>query len=126
MRPVDREAWLRLAADWAKLAAGAELNNSRRGELASFRNLLDRCTAKHSIILEVLLDETVVGGPTHLRGFGRNPPIIQIRRTEFRLQLGPTDVGPVDLTAELRTVGNLSAPILTTAEKPCSGRSPEN
>ena len=28
MRPVDREAWLRLAADWAKLAAGGELNNS--------------------------------------------------------------------------------------------------
>lgn len=28
MRPVDREAWLRLAADWAKLAAGAELKNS--------------------------------------------------------------------------------------------------
>jgi hypothetical protein len=28
MRPVDREAWLRLAADWAKLAAGVELNNS--------------------------------------------------------------------------------------------------
>jgi len=26
MRPVDREAWLRLAADWAKLAAGVELN----------------------------------------------------------------------------------------------------
>jgi len=28
MRPIDREAWLRLAADWAKLAAGWELNNS--------------------------------------------------------------------------------------------------
>lgn len=25
LRPVDREAWLRLAADWAKLAKGAEL-----------------------------------------------------------------------------------------------------
>jgi len=78
---------------------------ARRTRVAAFRNLLDRCTAKRSIILEVLLDETVVGGPTHLRGFGRNPPIIQIRRTEFRLQLGPTDAGLVNLTAELRTVG---------------------
>ena len=25
LRPIDREAWLRLAADWAKLAEGAEL-----------------------------------------------------------------------------------------------------
>jgi hypothetical protein len=25
MRTVDREAWLRLAADWTKLAEGAEL-----------------------------------------------------------------------------------------------------
>jgi hypothetical protein len=33
MRPVDREAWLRLAADWAKLAAGAELNNSSLDKL---------------------------------------------------------------------------------------------
>ena len=25
-RPIDREAWLRLAADWAKLAEGAEFS----------------------------------------------------------------------------------------------------
>jgi hypothetical protein len=25
LRPIDREAWLRIAADWAKLAEGAEL-----------------------------------------------------------------------------------------------------
>ncbi len=25
LRPVDRDAWLRLAADWVKLAEGAEL-----------------------------------------------------------------------------------------------------
>jgi hypothetical protein len=26
LRPIDREAWLRLAADWARLAASAQLN----------------------------------------------------------------------------------------------------
>lgn len=25
LRPIDRDAWLRLAADWAKLAEGTEL-----------------------------------------------------------------------------------------------------
>jgi len=25
LRPIDRDAWLRLAADWAKLAEGVEL-----------------------------------------------------------------------------------------------------
>jgi hypothetical protein len=30
MRPLDREAWLRLAADWAKLAQGAELAGQAR------------------------------------------------------------------------------------------------
>ena len=30
MRPLDREAWLRLAADWAKLAQGAELVGEAR------------------------------------------------------------------------------------------------
>ena len=25
LRPIDREAWLRIAANWAKLAEGAEL-----------------------------------------------------------------------------------------------------
>jgi hypothetical protein len=29
IRAIDREAWFRLAADWAKLAEGAEIN--RRG-----------------------------------------------------------------------------------------------
>ena len=29
--PIDREAWLRLAADWAKLAEGAELYGRRSG-----------------------------------------------------------------------------------------------
>jgi hypothetical protein len=28
MRPVDREAWLRLAAEWAELAKSAELGSS--------------------------------------------------------------------------------------------------
>ena len=45
----------------------------------SIRNLLNRYTAKHGIILEVLLDKTVVRGPTHLGRFRRNPPVIQIR-----------------------------------------------
>jgi hypothetical protein len=26
LRPIDREAWLRLAGDWERLAEGAELN----------------------------------------------------------------------------------------------------
>jgi len=30
MRPVDREAWLRLAAKWVKLAQGAELAGEAR------------------------------------------------------------------------------------------------
>jgi hypothetical protein len=30
MRPLDREAWLRLAADWVKLAQGAELADKAR------------------------------------------------------------------------------------------------
>jgi len=30
MRPLDREAWLRLAADWAKLAQGIELADEAR------------------------------------------------------------------------------------------------
>jgi hypothetical protein len=31
-RPIDREAWLRLAADYAKLAEGAELTQRLRGQ----------------------------------------------------------------------------------------------
>jgi hypothetical protein len=30
IRPIDREAWLRLAADWAKLAEAAELRPGNR------------------------------------------------------------------------------------------------
>jgi hypothetical protein len=26
LRPIDREAWLRLASDWERLAEGAQLN----------------------------------------------------------------------------------------------------
>jgi len=37
----------------------------------SIRNLLNRNTTKHGIILEVLLDKTVVRGPTHLGRFRR-------------------------------------------------------
>jgi hypothetical protein len=39
MRPVDREAWLRLAADWAKLAADAKLNNSLLDKLRKWCGL---------------------------------------------------------------------------------------
>jgi hypothetical protein len=45
----------------------------------SIRNLLNRYTAKHGIIHQVLLDKTVVRGPTHLGRFRLNPPVIQIR-----------------------------------------------
>src|SRR5262249_39148569 len=34
MRPIDREAWFRLAADWAKLAECAELNRRLGRQLA--------------------------------------------------------------------------------------------
>jgi hypothetical protein len=34
VRPLDREAWLRLAADWAKLAQGAELAGHARAAAA--------------------------------------------------------------------------------------------
>jgi hypothetical protein len=88
--------------------------------------MLDGYTAKYGIILEVFIDETVVGGPTHPRRFQRNPPVIQIGWAEFRLQFGPADMGSVDLSAELTMVGSPSAPILAATKKHFPGRSPEN
>ena len=83
----------------------------------SIRNMLDRYTAKYGIILEVLPDKTVVGGPAHLRWFWWNSPVIQVGGTEFSLQFGPADMGPVDRIAELTMVGGPSAPILSAPEK---------
>ena len=66
-----------MSKSWA--ATARRLSASLFPQELSIRNLLNRYTAKHGIILEVLLDKTVVRGPTHLGRFRRNPPVIQIR-----------------------------------------------
>ena len=70
-----------IAADVKKLGGPPRrrLSASLFPQELSIRNLLNRYTAKHGIVLEVLLDKTVVRGPTHLGRFRRNPPVIQIR-----------------------------------------------
>ena len=62
-----------------RAATARRLSASLFPQELSIRNLLNRYTAKHGIILEVLLDKTVIAGPTHLGRFRRNPPVIQIR-----------------------------------------------
>jgi hypothetical protein len=37
IRAIDREAWLRLAADWAKLAEGAEIDRGIADSLQKMR-----------------------------------------------------------------------------------------
>ena len=66
-----------MSKSWA--ATARRLSASLLPQELSIRNLLNRYTAKHGIVLEVLLDKTVVRGPTHLGRFRRNPPVIQIR-----------------------------------------------
>ena len=83
----------------------------------SIRNMLKRYTPKYGIILEVPLDEMVVGRPMHPRRFLWNRPVIEIGRTEFCFQFGPTEVGPVELIAELTEVCCLPTPMLAATEK---------